>query len=1041
MERENGHPPALKPSVDAELRLRQRAEARLLDKIGGSIDQTEQPSLQTTQQLLHELQLHQIELEMENEELRRTHALLDASRERYFSFYDMAPVGYCSVTEKGLISQVNLTIATLLGMPRRELIKQPFSRFIVKEDQNIFYKLRHQLLGGQFESRSCELQLTRPDGVSFWAHLAATLAHDEAGLVELRLVVKDINDRKQVEQALQQGEAFKDGVLNSVAAEIAVIDSHGVIQAVNERWRQFSLTHGATPGQPAANTGVGSNYLSVCASSGLGDPAALDACAGISAVLHGRLPSFTLEYPCHSPQQQRWFNMIVKPLRHKGQDGATITHTEITSVKQVQENLRESYAAVQSILETTLDGFWHTDLQGRLLDVNPSYCQISGYTRDELLGLRISDLEAIESPGDTAERMERLIRTGRDQFETRHRRKDGSLWRVEVSTTFNAHLSTPSCFVFSRDITERKRLQQSILDIERQRFEQLDKLTASVPGVVYQFRVEPDGTCAFLYLSAAIDSLFELKPQDAYLDPNAMTHCIVQEDRASHQASVEHSFKTLTPWVHEHRIQTRSGGLKWVRGQALPEPQADGSVIWYGILTDITAVKQADEQMRQSEFYLRSIFDAALDAVIGMDDQGRIIHWNKRAEAIFGWRKDEAVGRMLHETITPDQHRMAQQRGVANFLATGNGNMLNRRIEIKALRRNGEEFPVELSILPFNAITGYQFTAFVSDISARKRIEAKLVESEKKFRLIAENTSDGITIFDKDKKVIYVSPSVTRQLGYSELEELGRSSTDVYAMLDPDGRDALFQEINAAIQNKAPALTYSYRIKHKSGHYIWREDSTNFSYSQSGEYDGAYVVSRDITERKRVEAEVRQLAHFDPLTQLPNRRMLNDRLSQAVAASKRSGRYGALMILDLDNFKPLNDQHGHLMGDLLLIEAARRLGDCVREVDTVARFGGDEFVVILSDLDADKAESRRLAQVIAEKVRTALAAPYVLAVHQENQAPATVQQQCSASIGVVLFLNHHTAEKDILNWADASMYQAKKAGRNAIRFHEADGEK
>jgi diguanylate cyclase (GGDEF)-like protein len=254
-------------------------------------------------------------------------------------------------------------------------------------------------------------------------------------------------------------------------------------------------------------------------------------------------------------------------------------------------------------------------------------------------------------------------------------------------------------------------------------------------------------------------------------------------------------------------------------------------------------------------------------------------------------------------------------------------------------------------------------------------------------------------------------------------------------MLHPDGRDALFQKFDEAIQNKTPTLMYSYRIKHKDGHYIWREDSTNFRYTNTGDYDGAYVVSRDITERRRLEEEVRQLAYFDPLTQLPNRRMLSDRLGQSIAACKRSRLHAAVMVLDLDNFKPLNDQHGHLVGDLLLVEVARRLLACVREVDTVARFGGDEFVVVLNDLDEDQAESRRRVHAVAEKIRLELEVPYLLSFKNGNLATITIEHHCSASIGVALFLNHEADQSEILKWADAAMYQAKEAGRNTIRFH------
>jgi diguanylate cyclase (GGDEF)-like protein len=137
----------------------------------------------------------------------------------------------------------------------------------------------------------------------------------------------------------------------------------------------------------------------------------------------------------------------------------------------------------------------------------------------------------------------------------------------------------------------------------------------------------------------------------------------------------------------------------------------------------------------------------------------------------------------------------------------------------------------------------------------------------------------------------------------------------------------------------------------------------------------------------------------------------------------------------LDNFKPLNDMHGHLVGDLLLVEAARRLTACVREVDTVARFGGDEFVVLLSDLSADRAESISQATLVAEKIRASLSEPYRLTLSQEGSSDTSVEHRCSASIGVVVFVGNEASQADVLKWADAAMYQAKEAGRNAWRFY------
>lgn len=182
--------------------------------------------------------------------------------------------------------------------------------------------------------------------------------------------------------------------------------------------------------------------------------------------------------------------------------------------------------------------------------------------------------------------------------------------------------------------------------------------------------------------------------------------------------------------------------------------------------------------------------------------------------------------------------------------------------------------------------------------------------------------------------------------------------------------------------------------------------------------------------------QLRELAFHDALTGLSNRLMLNDRITQAMASSKRSGLYGALMFIDLDNFKPLNDIHGHEVGDLLLKNVAKRLTECVREADTVARVGGDEFVVMLSELCSDRAESAAQTAAVADKIRTNVARPYQLTVSRSDQPDNLVAHQCSASIGVAMFVSNETSPTDILKQADSAMYRAKEGGRNTVRFCE-----
>lgn len=222
-----------------------------------------------------------------------------------------------------------------------------------------------------------------------------------------------------------------------------------------------------------------------------------------------------------------------------------------------------------------------------------------------------------------------------------------------------------------------------------------------------------------------------------------------------------------------------------------------------------------------------------------------------------------------------------------------------------------------------------------------------------------------------------------------------------------------------------------------------RKDGTQWplevsaSYSAQSPTEGQFLMFiRDITERTRVEDQVRQLAFHDALTQLPNRRLLIDRMQLALASSQRSARYGAVMLLDLDNFKAINDKHGHGAGDLLLKEVARRLLACVRASDTVARVGGDEFVVLINELNSDRPTSILQAYAVAEKIRASLAEPYHLTLAQSPGVLGEITHHCTACIGLVIFFKHEASQENILQWADDAMYKAKNTGRNAIRFYQ-----
>ena len=314
----------------------------------------------------------------------------------------------------------------------------------------------------------------------------------------------------------------------------------------------------------------------------------------------------------------------------------------------------------------------------------------------------------------------------------------------------------------------------------------------------------------------------------------------------------------------------------------------------------------------------------------------------------------------------------------------------------------------------------------------RKQSEDLLVESEAQLRTIIEHEPECIKLVDAAGRLIQMNPSGLAMIEADSLDQVaGRPVVDLIA---PQHKDAFIKMHQSVIAGNIEKLVFE--VVGLNGGRRWLE--THAVPMQDHGQTVQLAVTRDVTDRKQLEDQIRQLAFHDTLTNLPNRRLLMDRLSQAMSASKRSGRYAAMMFLDLDNFKPLNDAHGHEFGDQLLIEVADRLSQCVREMDTVARLGGDEFVVMLSELNLDREISTTEAQVVAEKIRTSLAEPYVLSVSHNKTLDTTLTYRCTASIGVTLFMDHQGSEEDILNWADAAMYEAKETGRNTICFHEGN---
>lgn len=413
---------------------------------------------------------------------------------------------------------------------------------------------------------------------------------------------------------------------------------------------------------------------------------------------------------------------------------------------------------------------------------------------------------------------------------------------------------------------------------------------------------------------------------------------------------------------------------------------------------------------------------------ITLTQEGRITEINLTGALLFGIERSGATERKFVDLIAPQEADRWR-----DFFQTMLNQGGHQNAEFRLARSGTEAVHVRLDCIRVcreqNKVVVH---VAMTDISAQKQAENRLREQEELFRMIAERLDGFIAVLDVEGRRIYNSPSYQRLIGNRDI-----SGTNSFNEIHPDDREQIIQAFRETVASGIGKLL-EYRFVMPDGETRIMESRGGVARDSDGRTKYVVVVSNDVTDRKAAEQKIHHLAFYDALTQLPNRLALNDRLQQAMAASKRSGRYGAVMFLDLDNFKPLNDAYGHLMGDRLLVQTARRISDCVREIDTVARFGGDEFVIVLGELDVDLANSVSDAELIAEKIRLAIAAPYALESATNDPSLPCVTHSCTASIGVVLFMNQNQSEEEVLKLADIAMYRAKEEGRDKIYFYGAD---
>lgn len=690
---------------------------------------------------------------------------------------------------------------------------------------------------------------------------------------------------------------------------------------------------------------------------------------------------------------------------------------DITKRMEAETELRESEARYRSTYEQAAVGIAHTSFKGEYLRCNARFAEIIGYPLEEIPSLTVQQMTHPDDLAQSESFRISLSKGEADQvsIEKRLIRKDGRLTWVRMTTWPQRDAEGRMLYLVSlaEDINDRKAAEERLLAatetlrISEERHRTI--FQTSIDAIVIS-RLE-DGR--YVDVNQSFLNMLGYKREDVI--GRTSVELGIWPDSKDRLRLVEALRKEPVCRDLEFQFVKQNGQKFWalVSGSLL---ELDGVPSYLLVVRDISSAKAAAEALRLGEERYHTIFQTSIDAIaITRLEDGRYFDINRAFLSMFGYGREEVVGRTVAELgIWPDPKdrlRMVEDLRKESVC---------RDLEFQFTKKNGQKFWAVLSGSRIELDGVPSILLVIRDISSAKAAAEALRLSEERYRTVFQTTPDMIAINSlSNEKYIDCNQTFLDAFGFSREEVIGRTFLELGIWVKTQDRYTVAE----MVRQNSDCRSMEVQFKKKNGEILWGEIS-----AAKVEIDGVpclLSVTRDLSYVKAAENTIRSLAYYDPLTGLPNRRMLLEKLHQLPATGAQGNRLRALLLVDLDKFKSLNDALGHQKGDLLLQEVARRISACVHESDTVSRLGGDEFVILLEDLSEVVREAANQVKAVGERILASLGQPYAI----DNR-------ECllGSCIGVTVFGNQQDSTDDFLQQAHIALHQAKVAGRNILRF-------
>ena len=692
--------------------------------------------------------------------------------------------------------------------------------------------------------------------------------------------------------------------------------------------------------------------------------------------------------------------------------GISVFGKDITALKAGEESRR----FIENLVQTSQDAIVAYALDGKILTWNRGAEAILGYTAHETIGRHIASIVIPERQAYFEQTTSEIIAgIGNIDREVFIISKDGR--RVPFAVTSwplrNSAGDVTAISLIGRDISIRYEAEKAT--------SLLAAIVASAGDAIHALDME--GTV--LSWNKGAESLTGYTAEEAIGQCVSMLLPPEEWGNLPARFQVVAEGRTLGPI--EIKVRHKDGTLVDSSLSSSPIRNSQGVIVGASVIVrDIRQQKLLHSQLVETEKKYRDIFDGAIQGIFQTSLDGKVLTVNQTAAHMLGFSSPQE---MIESDLGQRNSVWADGNDCRTFLTTLNARQQVRDFECKLRRVDGTTVWVSLNcqrVFDDHDRPLYHEGSF-QDISARKAAESELAlalnqlrASENRYRTIFQTSPDSIAINRADDGTYFdVNDTFVAATGYTREEIIGRTSLELGIWADPQDRERLLQ----ALSRDSVCQNLECGFRRKNGEIL-----SGIMSASALEIDGIpciVSITRDISEIKAAHERIQTLAFYDTLTGVPNRQFLLDRIRRNPDPDQHTRKSRALLFIDLDNFKAINDTLGHSFGDLLLQQVATRLTACVRESDTVARIGSDEFAVLLESLSEGSGDAVPQARTICEKIIAELREPYYIGNHVWN---------CTSSIGIILFGTDSEDTQEALQRAEIAMFQAKDAGRNSIRL-------